>query len=229
MTIRIRGREISAIISDVDGTFYDQGAIKKIFNGVRTQLSKELLRVKGAKDPSRETIDTIRDEYVRRSELVGSFPQAFIDMGGSEDFYHQVVDQLDRSQFLEPDPQLFSLLQRLKGKSKLGILTSAETQVTQKTCRKLLGDEWRGLFAAVVCCDTPGLPADKPDIRAFQFILEKLGATPEKTAMIGDVPTADILPAKSLGIFTIQVGMMEGAGDIHIPTVLDFEKHLEIE
>ena len=45
----------------------------------------------------------------------------------------------------------------------------------------------------------------KPDIRFFEYALEKAGCIPEEAAMIGDRLDNDILPAKKIGMKTIRI------------------------
>lgn len=45
----------------------------------------------------------------------------------------------------------------------------------------------------------------KPDPRAFIFVLEKMSAHHQKTIMVGDEITRDLIPAKSLGIKPILI------------------------
>lgn len=45
----------------------------------------------------------------------------------------------------------------------------------------------------------------KPDPRAFIYVLEKMGAVCERTAMVGDETARDLVPAKSLGLKPILI------------------------
>ncbi len=55
----------------------------------------------------------------------------------------------------------------------------------------------------------------KPDIRIFEFALDKANCTPQEACMIGDRLDNDILPAKSLGMKT--VWMKQGFGALQKP------------
>ena len=52
----------------------------------------------------------------------------------------------------------------------------------------------------VFCSSSVGLR--KPDPRIFHLALDALGAPPEEAAMVGDSLTADIMPARALGLTT---------------------------
>ena len=51
----------------------------------------------------------------------------------------------------------------------------------------------------------------KPDIRIFEYALDKANCTPQETCMIGDRLDNDILPAKSLGMKTVWIKQGFGA------------------
>lgn len=130
---------------------------------------------------------------------------------------------LYRSRHLSFNPRLKQTLDNLKASpTKLGILTSAASRVTDNTCAKLLGDDWNDLFAVVVCEDS--LPnIQKPDSRTFQFALGKLVVVTERAAMVGDSIGDDILPAAALGMLTIYVGEEEGIADLRISRIENLE------
>ena len=51
----------------------------------------------------------------------------------------------------------------------------------------------------------------KPDIRIFEYALDKTNCSPQETCMIGDRLDNDILPAKSLGMKTVWIKQGFGA------------------
>lgn len=51
----------------------------------------------------------------------------------------------------------------------------------------------------------------KPDIRIFEYALDKANCSPQETCMIGDRLDNDILPAKSLGMKTVWIKQGFGA------------------
>ncbi len=55
----------------------------------------------------------------------------------------------------------------------------------------------------------------KPDIRIFEYALDKANCTPQEACMIGDRLDNDILPAKALGIKTIWI--KQGFGVLQKP------------
>ena len=51
----------------------------------------------------------------------------------------------------------------------------------------------------------------KPDIRIFEYALDKANCIPQEACMIGDRLDNDILPAKSLGMKTVWIKQGFGA------------------
>lgn len=64
---------------------------------------------------------------------------------------------------------------------------------------------WTGLleyFDVVTASEKIGI--EKPNPRAFSYILKALGTVPERSAYVGDDPANDIGPAKEMGMYAVQ-------------------------
>lgn len=230
MTARIGEREIDGFLFDVDGTFYGKEEHDRIFDAVQLQLAVALLAASGKSEPSDDEIRSMRSKYLEKVAEIGKWQRAFIELGGSPDQYRILAGDADRSRHLNFNPELRLTLGKIKAlPTKLGILTSARTEVTTNTCRKLLGDDWNNLFEVVVCEDSLPSNIQKPDSRAFQFAIEKLDVNPEKVAMVGDSIGDDILPAAALGMFTVFVGeKSDGSADIKINRIEELREILTL-
>lgn len=208
MTVNIGERPIDAIILDLERTLYPPEEADRIFATARLRLVEAL---PANQDPQAklEKLTTLADEIGWR--------QAYQQLGGSIDFYHQVVRGIDRSDGLQPNPHLGQMLADLRTQVKIGLLTKATVPTAEAICAKILGGKWQELFDAVVCDGTPGCPAEKPDPEAFKFILHQLGVVPEHAAMVGDSLADDVLSAAALGLVTVKVGGEKvGPWDLHI-------------
>ena len=229
MTVRMRGREIDGILFDVDGTFYGKPEHDRIFDAIQCQLAVALLAVSGNFEPSTDEIELMRSSYLSKVAEIGKWQQSFLDLGGSPDQYRILAADADRSRHLSFNPELKLTLEELKtSPAKLGILTSAKTEVTENTCRKLLGDGWNNLFETVVCEDSLPGNIQKPNLLAFQFAIEKLDLSPEKVAMVGDSVGDDLMPAATLGMLTVYVGEKTDFGDFSISRIGDLKTLIEI-
>jgi HAD superfamily hydrolase (TIGR01549 family) len=94
-------------------------------------------------------------------------------------------------------PDVKPTLTVLASKFKLGLVAnSGETAL-----RALRRDGLLDLFEAVAMADFVG--AEKPDVRIFEYALQKSGISAEHAVHVGNRLDSDILPAKSLGLRTV--------------------------
>ena len=92
------------------------------------------------------------------------------------------------------------VLEQLKGKYKLGILSNGDS-FSQHAKIKKTGFE--GYFDAIIVTDDYGI--DKPDPEIFAKMCELLDVKPEECVMIGDVFSSDILGAVRSGMTPIWI------------------------
>lgn len=97
-----------------------------------------------------------------------------------------------------PLPGAVSLLDSLKGKAKLGIITNGFTALQQI---RLERTGLRDYFDALVISEEVGVP--KPDPRIFDYALE-LAGNPDRTRvlMVGDTAESDIRGGMNAGLAT---------------------------
>lgn len=108
-----------------------------------------------------------------------------------------MVDGLDVFQMR---PDMPALLRRLVDRGlKLGIVANQPAQMAERFEREGIAS----LFAYLGLTGLTGLR--KPDPRAFTVACESLGVTAAETIMVGDRIDVDIVPAKALGMATVQL------------------------
>lgn len=220
MPVNIGERRIGAVICDLENTFYPPEEADRIFAVARLKLAKAL--------PAGQDTQTKLKRLLALADKIG-WSQAYQQLGGNIDFYHQVVRGIDRSNGLKFNPELHQMLDNLRVKVKLGLLTKATIPTAEAICTKILGEKWQDLFDVVVCDGTPGCPAEKPDPEAFKFILHQLGVVPEHAAMVGDSLADDVLSAAALGLVTVKVGGEKvGPWDLYIARIEELAGHLTI-
>ncbi|NWL90367.1 haloacid dehalogenase [Paenibacillus sp. 79R4] len=101
--------------------------------------------------------------------------------------------------------ETFQILQELKGKVKLLLLTNGCPALQQE---KLDGvPELSGYFDKIIISGSFG--KGKPDSTIFRHALEQLGTEPEETLMVGDKLTTDIRGALSVGIKAVWINRDE--------------------
>ena len=80
---------------------------------------------------------------------------------------------------------------------RLGVVSNAEGRVE----RDLEGAGYAGLFETVV--DSHVVGVEKPDPEIFRIALERLGVGPETAVFVGDVPSVDVVGARSAGMTAV--------------------------
>lgn len=111
-------------------------------------------------------------------------------------------------------PGAMELLQQLRGKYKLGLITNASDS---KTTWRILRDlRLKDLFATIVISGEFGWR--KPSPRIFNAALEELSTKPEYSVMVGDSFEADIIGANNLGMKTVYIDT-EKITDSDIPDI----------
>lgn len=100
---------------------------------------------------------------------------------------------------IEGAPQAVAELRR-RG-LELGVVSNAEGRVAMD----LDSAGFEGMFTTVV--DSHVVGVEKPDPRIFEIALERLGAEPETTIYLGDVPAVDVEGAKSARITPVLVDL----------------------
>lgn len=97
-----------------------------------------------------------------------------------------------------PLPGAVSLLNALRGKVKLGIITNGFTALQQ---RRLERTGLRDYFDLLVISEELGVA--KPDPRIFDYTLEKAGnPARDRVLMVGDTAASDILGGMNAGLAT---------------------------
>ncbi|OUJ73032.1 HAD family hydrolase [Hymenobacter crusticola] len=95
----------------------------------------------------------------------------------------------------QPITGALALLEALKPQYRIGIVTNNRT-AEQEDKLHYLG--MRHLVDALITSEEVGMP--KPDPCIFQVAMQRLGAEPATTVMVGDNWTADVLGALAVGI-----------------------------
>jgi len=92
-------------------------------------------------------------------------------------------------------PNAFETLQYLQNKYTLHLITNGFSEVQYI---KLKASGLEKYFIEVITSEDAGVK--KPDVRIFEYSLQKSGAKADESLMIGDDPDVDILGAKNAGM-----------------------------
>lgn len=202
--------QVKAVLFDLDDTLYDHRFSSR--NGL-TALKKEYICLKNIELDVLEleylkllneihiskvltgiyTIDEARNERYKRF-----FSKFGIDARPDEIKRAREIYTVAYRTKQRAVPGSKELLERLKGKVKLGIVSNnygAEQEAKINSCG------FNGYFDAVVTSVEVGVTKPSPEI--FFMALNKLGCTPEEAVMIGDSWDSDIVGAGNAGIKAI--------------------------
>ncbi len=108
-------------------------------------------------------------------------------------------------------PEIVSVLEQVKGRYALGLLTNGALDLQR---RKLEGSGIAGFFHEVLFSGEIGI--GKPDRRVFDVLLARLQADAESAVMIGDRLATDIQGAHGAGMRAIWVNRLKEQNDTGI-------------
>jgi HAD superfamily hydrolase (TIGR01549 family) len=183
----------------MDDTLYECDALRTCIRKAAWSLiaqTHDLTETQG-----KEEYHRIRDRLTREQGYRPSNWDILIDSGISEEqWISQSVHSVDPRRFLQKDDRLIAVLNGLKKRCRLGILTN-NNRVQAERIVSALGITH---LMDVVHAATEG-GFRKPDLRPFRQILRALGCRAEECLMVGDDGPIDLNPAAALGMATYQV------------------------
>ena len=118
-----------------------------------------------------------------------------------------------------------SLLERLRGRYRLGLVTDGPLVMQRRKVEALGLDK---LVDIVVYSDEGGRHAWKPHPWAFERVLERLGAPANTAAYVADNPIKDFLGARRAGLLSIRVRCEDGLHRSLEPASSEHAPDLEI-
>ncbi|QFU83928.1 HAD family hydrolase [Natronorubrum aibiense] len=122
------------------------------------------------------------------------------DPAAVADAYRQTI-----AETLEPLPGVKSMLERLRGEYRVGLLTNGPVRAQRD---KLATLGWERAFDAALV--TGELEAGKPDRRAFDAIVGELDVDHDEAVYVGDEVEADVYGATNAGLEAIQILLEDG-------------------
>ncbi len=191
--------KIKAVIFDVDETLVDRkAALISLFNYFIDKYAKEY--------PYRGSREELIDYMIEIDENGYS---------GLEKFFRKLNKRWKLPHTLEefirerneifgglciPFPEMFEVLEYVKGKYKLGIITNGYSSVQREKIRKV---NIEGYFDDIIVSGEQ--PFAKPDSRIFALSCENLDVKPEEAVFVGDYYPNDIAGALSAKIMPIWI------------------------
>ncbi|NEU55846.1 HAD family hydrolase [Halorussus sp. MSC15.2] len=193
---------ISAVIFDFDETL-------AVPARSREAVLAESTEAVGAPDLSREAYLEAHAKHLDSESRTPIFAEMLPEDSDTDpeelaDAYRQKV-----AESLRPVEGVPGLLADLREEYALGLLTNGPSKAQWS---KLDQFDWIDRFDATAI--TGDLEAGKPDVRAFEAVLDDLGVDPDEAVYVGDDPEADVEGARNAGLYAVQV-LYEGSPDRH--------------
>ncbi len=124
------------------------------------------------------------------------------------------------ARYVVPDPDMEAVLDALKPKYRLGLITNGSTEGQHAKLDRL---GIRARFGAVVVSGDIGI--HKPDPRIFELCLSALGVAPDRAVYVGDHYENDVLGAQRAGLRA--VWYPNGPQNANVPAVARLRDVLE--
>ncbi len=202
---------------DLDDTLY--AAQSGLWTAIGHRIDRYLVERVGL---AADSIHTVRREYFETYGTTLNGLRALHPVDPQE--YLDFVHDLPLEDYLQPNPALDAMLTRLPVEKV--IFTNADAPHAQRVMARL------GIahhFQTII--DIQALAyANKPEPRAYQMVLDRLGAAGHECFFVEDAPR-NLQPARLLGMLTVlvspvPVSVRMAKVDYVIPTILDLEAAL---
>lgn len=184
---------IKHICFDCDGTLYvsTPELIRNTDDLITKQLSEKL------KIPQTD----LMEDYLNRLKIHKTKTGTIVSYGMTEEQARDVINKFDIASFINPDPELVKMVHKLKSEDlTLSIFTNNKKATLESILRKI------GLSSAdfdfrVTAEQVP----PKPSIEGYLYVVRESNYLASNILFVGDRLEADIEPARTVGMHTVQV------------------------
>jgi putative hydrolase of the HAD superfamily len=221
-------KEIDAIIFDWDNTLFDfkgywEKAHKQLFFqykydsfGINFEKFMDVYRAKDNELWSQVlhkemTIDELR---IKRLILSLKHFNVTIEEEEAQKFFSCFFELLLES--IEPDYILINNIKKISKKYDISILTNGKVREQKE---KISRSNFNQIIPYYI---SESIGYEKPDRRAFEYIISERKLNIKTTLMVGDSYSNDIIPAQNLGIKTAYIGVDNIKSDYSFKTISEF-------
>jgi tRNA threonylcarbamoyl adenosine modification protein (Sua5/YciO/YrdC/YwlC family) len=189
---------VRALIFDMDGTLYRNPRLDARYENSMYPLIAERkgLTLAGARRLFAERYAHLRAELGRTPSKLYTLSL----LGISDLDWAAGHGRIPVERWLRPNPRLRALLERLRARYRLGVVTNNHRANTLATLKRL---------GVLECFDEILTLSEsrrfKPSPELYADMAGRLGAAPEDCLSIGDRPGQDLVPAAAVGMHTLWI------------------------
>lgn len=201
-------------IFDLDGTLIDD---MDFYRRIYTENLEKLVKGRYG-DEGLKIVNMVRRVNRGKGEL------ALLVLGISYDEWFDAVSE-DDLKLLSKKSQLVEAVKKLDG---VRVVFTGASRVLAEKMLSRVGFKPED-FNEIIAFEKPSVVPLKlsADRLVFQYLLGKYKVAPEDAYMVGDEYEFDLLPAKILGINTVEVRHKSGKADHFVQNIIDLPKYLE--
>jgi putative hydrolase of the HAD superfamily len=176
----MKQHDIKAIVFDLDGTLYVSETLEKaIWQSVSSYAGQLLMTTAEA---GGQQLKEVRDRLSKERGTVQTLAVAIEVLGGTiPEMHRRFAEELEPQLFIQPDPRVKPLLERLGERYTNWLLTNNNRILANKILIRLGLEQ---SFQRVITINDTWRP--KPDQAVLNQVLSELALPPEAVLFVGD-------------------------------------------
>ncbi|QWV94864.1 HAD family hydrolase [Geomonas oryzisoli] len=184
-----RGKQLKAIVFDLDGTLYQEDRLGEEVN------QSAIHYVAALKDISVAEAEVLLEATRAADGVAGTLSRAVVSLGGTlQEMHRRFAADCHPERLLKPDRRVRELLQLLSTSFRLHLYTNNNRDLSGRIMKQIgVGD----LLDRVFTIEDSWIP--KPDRRIIEDILAKIDCRPQEALFVGDRYRVDLAVPESMG------------------------------
>lgn len=195
---------IKVILFDLDGTLYTSRDVRTKFAEAAYHALAKLKKIPVSE--AKTLIENMREKLKEKHGFPVPYTLTLIRFGMTvENWHKENIAYFDPREFLSADRALRKILQDMKKRFKLAILTNNNEVQANRILEAL---DVQDLFDRVFTYNS--FRTMKPNPKTFQEAAKAMNVLPNECLVVGDRYSVDLIPAQDLGMQIYEVKGPEG-------------------
>ncbi|MDH4212143.1 MAG: HAD family hydrolase [candidate division WOR-3 bacterium] len=195
---------IKVILFDLDGTLYNSTEVRTKFAEAAYHALAKLKKI--PVDEAKMLIEDTREKLKEKHGFPVPYTLTLIRFGMPVEVWHKEnIAYFDPRDYLSANGELRKILQGMKKRFKLAILTNNNEVQANRILQAL---KVQDLFDRVFTYNS--FRTMKPNPRTFREAAGAMGVSPNECLVVGDRYSVDLIPAQDLGMKIYEVKGPEG-------------------